>query len=249
MGASTSQRPIYRPSTAYSCPPASVVRNHNGVSEGQLMYQIGKFAPLGTTYAPYWLRQPPQRPAVSDLRLAPSQRTSSCYAPEFLQVCTSPIRPTTTEAVVYSPSSSRTAASRIYARPVAPHASTLPASGRVVPMTSYTRYINSVAVSSFHTGGRFVSTRASVGDLTTAPNQSSMKAASAVLSLAQQASRIKAQASGGPAHSHGASEAAQRASVVLSHDRGPNLTYKARMAKWGIVPGRPGSTRSGQAMA
>ena len=35
-------RPIYRPDTAYSQPPAAILRTHGGVGEGQLLYQIGE---------------------------------------------------------------------------------------------------------------------------------------------------------------------------------------------------------------
>ena len=36
-----SGRPVYRPDTAYSTPPAAILRTHGGVGEGQLLYQIG----------------------------------------------------------------------------------------------------------------------------------------------------------------------------------------------------------------
>jgi hypothetical protein len=37
----TGNRTFYRPDTAYSTPPTSVLRTHNGLREGQLLYQIG----------------------------------------------------------------------------------------------------------------------------------------------------------------------------------------------------------------
>ncbi|GAX81071.1 hypothetical protein CEUSTIGMA_g8506.t1 [Chlamydomonas eustigma] len=96
----TGNRYIYRPDTAYSTPPTSVLRTHNGLGEGQLLYQIGKIGPLVPTYAPYWVKDPPQRPAVIDLRLSPSQRSRSCYSPEFLSISCSVLnsRPATSAA-------------------------------------------------------------------------------------------------------------------------------------------------------
>ena len=35
-------RPIYRPDTAYSQPPAAIMASHGSVGEGQLLYQIGE---------------------------------------------------------------------------------------------------------------------------------------------------------------------------------------------------------------
>ena len=60
----------------------------------------GKFGPLAPTYAPYCVKDPPQRPAVSDYRLSPSQRSHSCYCPEFLGLSCSSLgtRPATATA-------------------------------------------------------------------------------------------------------------------------------------------------------
>ena len=60
-----------------SCPANP--RAYGGFSEGQLAYQFGKMAPLIPTFAPSWLKDPPQRNLVTDLRLQPSQRAPSCY--------------------------------------------------------------------------------------------------------------------------------------------------------------------------
>lgn len=59
--------------------PTACHRSHGGIVEGQLQHQLGKIAPLGPTFSPSLVCDPPQRPLVCDLRLQPSQRVHSCY--------------------------------------------------------------------------------------------------------------------------------------------------------------------------
>jgi len=191
-------RPLLRSSTAYAQPPATIMRPvGGGMVEGQLMYQLGKFAPLSTTYSPYWLKEPPQRDSVSDFRLSPSQRAASCYSPEFVDMCVSPIRATQQDARAavsppWSPARS-SAAARIYARPIMPRAGSQPVDARTQPQSRYTQYINSVAVSSFHTGGTFVSTRAAVGEAPAGgrPNGRVLRGAASAISQAKTCSTIQ----------------------------------------------------------
>ncbi|KAF5836849.1 hypothetical protein DUNSADRAFT_5340 [Dunaliella salina] len=72
------------PGEQYATPPALILRSHSGTVEGQLQYQFGKVAPLGPAYSSAWVCDPPQRPSVSDFRLQPSQRSHTCYSPEFV---------------------------------------------------------------------------------------------------------------------------------------------------------------------
>ena len=87
-GGNSSQRTLLRPDMTYSplSPPATVLRSFNGVYEGQLVYQIGKMAPLSPTYVPSQVKpykSPPPRQDLSDLRLSASQRNRSCYDPHL----------------------------------------------------------------------------------------------------------------------------------------------------------------------
>lgn len=77
---------ICSPGSQYSTPPVPVLRSFKGWAEVQLVYQIGKWAPLGPLYASSTVRAPPQRTNVSDLRLQPSQRCPTCYSPEFIMM-------------------------------------------------------------------------------------------------------------------------------------------------------------------
>lgn len=71
----------YRPEDAVLSfrAPATVFREDPVDGHGQLLYRVGKIAPLSPTFSSIWVREPPQRPGVSDLRLCASQRSVGCY--------------------------------------------------------------------------------------------------------------------------------------------------------------------------
>jgi hypothetical protein len=76
-------RILLRPDNTYSplTPPATVSRCFNGIEMGQLVYQLGKIAPLSPTYCASQVKSPPPRQSLSDLRLSASQRSKDCYSP------------------------------------------------------------------------------------------------------------------------------------------------------------------------
>mmetsp|Transcript_4248 Transcript_4248/g.9244 ORF Transcript_4248/g.9244 Transcript_4248/m.9244 type:complete len:287 (+) Transcript_4248:78-938(+) len=229
------KRLVYRPDSAYNEPPAQIQRLYNGVGEGQLLYQIGKFAPLIPTYAPSWVRDPPQRPAVTDLRLAPSQRSQSCYSPEFLDFCCTGSRPSTAYTHQSTSSSSSrgssratSRAARLYSRPT----TSLPNPAQL-PATPLSQYIKEQARSSFETGGIFIPS----AHPTQMPMSTLIKHAAKVVNNSRLQTRVASEGTMvSPArsgHHPPPTEVQLRLAVAMSHEHAAPLPYRKRLQAWG----------------
>lgn len=176
---------------------------------------IKRPAPLLLTHPAYDSKNPPQRPMVTDLRLAPSQRSVSCYSLPFLEVHGRP-------ASVNSPRS-KTPRNVFIRSPNSP-----PGKGRCVPSEETRAMLDN---SNLWKDRRWYSPGKS------RTSTSPVHRVNTVITQAKTLSVVYSESLPAPArdgHFPVLSENQLRSTQQLSFEKGPGLPFKKRLQTWGL---------------